>query len=208
MKFWLLIIGLMTAEAYDPNSPHSHNGILQSIDSAPQPVELNPAQVAQLERGEVVLQQRLDDSGGGGVAVQYISATEKSVWSTILSYHRYKDWVDNVVSCEMYDRRGDDIYVEMISSIMGFKVGLYTKNHLRKDQQYMSWTLDYQRESDVDDMIGYWRVEQIQESPPITRVDYRTEMKVSGVPSFVANYLTKDALVSGTQWVKKQAEAR
>ena len=206
---WLFLSAmLMTAEAYDPNSPHSHQGILQPITSAPAPIALTAAEKAKLENGEVVLQQQMDDKGGGGVAVQYINATSLDVWATILSYHRYKDWVDNVVSCEVYKREGKDIYVEMISSIVGVKVGLYTKNHLRKDQNYMSWTLDYSKESDVHDMIGYWRVEQIQENPPVTRVDYKTEMKVSGVPGFVSNYLTKDALTSGTKWVKKQAEAR
>jgi len=208
MNILLILGGLMLADGYDPNSRHSHNGVLDPIENAPRPVILSTSQRAQLEKGEVVLEQRQDDSGGGGVAVQYINATEEDVWATILNYDRYTDWVNNVVSCTVYERSGDDIYVEMISSVMGIKIGLYTKNTVRKDQNYMSWTLDYGKESDVNDMIGYWRVQQIQDSPPVTRVDYRTEMLVSGVPGFVGNYLTKDALVSGTQWVKKQAEAR
>ena len=57
---------------------------------------------------------------------------------------------------------------------------------------------DYSRLSDADDLIGYWRVEQIQDSPPLTRVDYATDMKLSGVPDFLASYLTKDALINGT----------
>ena len=207
--FWIFLLSMLSVVfAYDPSNPHPHQGILTPITTAPKAVSLSEAEQVKLKAGEVILQQQQDQSGGRGVAVQYINAAEADVWMTIFSYHKYKDWVDNVVSCEVYERVDKEIYVEMISSIVGFKIGIYTKNSLRKDQNYMSWTLDYRRESDVNDMIGYWRVEQIQDSPPITRVDYSTEMKVSGVPKFVANYLTKDALTSGTEWVKTQAEAR
>jgi hypothetical protein len=207
MNWWLLSIFL--AGAYNPDVPHAHSGILTPITEAPSPISISEAEKAKLLKGEVVLQQQQNgEQGGRGVAVQYINANEGDVWMTILSYHKYKDWVDNVVSCEVYDRKDKDIYIEMISSILGVKVGFYTKNSLRKPEKYMSWTLDYRKESDVNDMIGYWRVEQIQDAPPITRVDYSTEMKVSGVPKFVANYLTKDALSSGTKWVKEQAEKR
>ena len=50
----------------------------------------------------------------------------------------------------------------------------------------MHWTLDYDRKSDTKDMVGYWRVEQISTNPLVTRVDYATEMLVTGVPDFLS----------------------
>ena len=55
-------------------------------------------------------------------------------------------------------------------------------------------------------MIGYWRVEQIEAEPPMTRLDYATEIVVSGVPDFIVNHLTESSLVDGTAWVKREAE--
>jgi len=70
----------------------------------------------------------------------------------------------------------------------------------------MAWTLDYRRTSDVKDLTGYWRVEQIRDNPPLTRVDHATNLAISGVPGFVVNYLTEQSLVDGTAWVKASAE--
>ena len=85
-------------------------------------------------------------------------------------------------------------------------MGVYTVNTVKKSEGYMAWTLDYARESDAYDMIGYWRVEQIQDNPPLTKLEYSTEVQLRGVPSFVANYLSKGALKDGTQWVKTYSE--
>ena len=53
----------------------------------------------------------------------------------------------------VYKEQGDDLYVDMQSSVLS-KFGQYTRNSIHKDQGYMSWTLDYRRLSDVDDMVG------------------------------------------------------
>jgi hypothetical protein len=194
--------------AFDPSKPHKNKGILPPISSAPKAVSLSDSEVSKLKNGDVVLQSAVDENtqSGRGVAVQYINAREERVWNTILNYPKYPDWVDNVVECNVYKEESSIKYVEMISSVMWVKFGVYTKNHIYKDQKYMHWTLDYSRLSDADDLIGYWRVEQIQDSPPITRVDYATDMKLSGVPDFLGSYLTKDALINGTKWVKREAE--
>lgn len=70
----------------------------------------------------------------------------------------------------------------------------------------MFWTLDYRRRSDADDLLGYWRVEQLQSDPPLTRVDHSTELILAGVPDFLVDYLSQDALINGTKWVKREAE--
>ena len=71
---------------------------------------------------------------------------------------------------------------------------------------YMSWTLDRNRTSDVRDMIGYWLVLESPDNPNQTRLEYSTELVLGGVPDFIVNILTKDALVDGTAWVKQRSE--
>jgi ribosome-associated toxin RatA of RatAB toxin-antitoxin module len=170
-------------------------------------VKLTAAEQAKLAEGKPVLRQSQSAEGGTGVAVQEIAAPAEAVWETILNYPRYKDWVENVVSCTVYRKEGTTLYLDMQTSILGIRSGMYTRNVVRKDQGYMSWTLDYSRKSDVNDIVGYWRLETLSAEPPRTRLEYSTQLMVSGVPSFLVSYLTRDSLVEGTAWVKKQAEA-
>ena len=195
------------AHAGDPNSPHPHQGKLTPWTSAPAAVNLTASEMTKLEAGERVERHHKTDSGGSGVAVQYIEATPETIWRTILSYNRYKDWVKNVDSCEIYKKEGKDLYVDMKISVFGFSSGIYTKNTVDREQGYMSWTLDYDRKSDVDDLVGYWRIESVEGWPTWSRLEYATKMRVAGVPGFIVNYMTKDALAEGTAWVKKRSEA-
>lgn len=194
------------AFSFDPNVPHSHQGIIPPIQSAPDAVILSASDIESLIQGEVLLRTNQGKDSGRAVAVQYIEADINRVWDVILDYSQYPSRVSNVKSCEVYKRSGETRYVGMVSSIMGFSVGVYTVNTIQRSQGYMAWTLDYSRTSDVHDMIGYWRLEKIQDSPPITKLEYATEIQMKGVPSFVASYLSQGALKEGTQWVKKYAE--
>ena len=189
-------------------NPHPHTGKLTPFTSAPAAVSLGASDEEKLKNGKPVLKQKVGGEGGEGVAVQYISASSQDVWDTILDYGNYKNWVKNVDSATIYQKKGSDWYVETRSKVALFSFVLYTRNSIHRDQGYMSWTLDYSKKSDLNDSVGYWRVEELSSDPPLTRVDYSTKIIVSGVPDFLAGYLTEDALIEGTKWVKKQAEAK
>ena len=195
------------AHASDPNSAHPHQGKLAGWTGAPPTITLTAAELTKLDSGSRIERHKKTSTGGSGIAVQYIEASPEIIWKTILSYHRYRDWVKNVDSCMVYQRSGDDLYVDMQISVLGFKSGIYTKNTVNKAQGYMTWTLDYSRKSDVNDLVGYWRVTPLEGWPGWSRLEYATEMVMSGVPGFIVRYMTKDALAEGTAWVKLRAEA-
>jgi hypothetical protein len=70
----------------------------------------------------------------------------------------------------------------------------------------MTWTLDYDKTSDFDDVSGHWHVEALTKST--SRVFYACDIKTRGsVPGPILNYISKAALKSATSWVKKEAEA-
>ena len=186
--------------------PHPHSAVLKPIVQAPAAIDLNAEEDARVRKGEAILRQTQGEDGGRGVAVQIVHAPATTVWDTILAYDKYPDWVEGVKSCEVYQKEGQKLFVAMKSSFMWITSTLHTINDVRRDQGYMSWVLDRSRESDVKDMIGYWRVEQIQDQPPLTRLDYATEIVVSGVPDFIVRHLTESSLVDGTAWVKREAE--
>ena len=72
----------------------------------------------------------------------------------------------------------------------------------------MAWTLDYDRKSDVSDLVGYWRVVPVDGMAGVTRLEHSNSIKLKGVPGFLVNYMTRDALSEGTAWVKREAERR
>ena len=195
------------AFAADPSAPHTNQGILQPIVSLPDSIQLTAEEQRQFDAGEVVLRQETTTGQGEGVAVQRIDAPIETVWEVILDYDEYPARISTVDTCEVYRERGDDVYVDMQSSVMGIRFGQYTRNSVHRDEGYMSWTLDYSRLSDVEDMIGYWRLEQISSNPAVTRLEYGTELMVGQVPGFLVGFLTRDALRSGTAWVKEYSEA-
>lgn len=194
------------ALAGDPDTPHPQK-LLPPITRKPAALALTPAEQAAVEKDEPIVRSQKHDGGGSGQAVQYVNAPANVVWDVILDYPKYPARVKNVVSATVYERAGTTVYVDMQSSVMGFKTAIYSKNAVHRDAGWMAWSLDYRRTSDVKDLTGYWRVEQLRDDPPLTRVDHATNLAITGVPGFVVSYLTKQSLVDGTAWVKANAEA-
>jgi hypothetical protein len=69
----------------------------------------------------------------------------------------------------------------------------------------MTWTLDYDKTSDMDDVAGHWHLEETKTGQ--TRVFYACDIKLKGiVPGPVLNIISKSALQQATAWVKKESE--
>jgi len=194
------------ALAGNPDVSHPNQGLLKPIDRQPDALALVDEEEARVNDGQTVQRYLRSEEDGWGVAVNIVNAPADVVWDTILSYDRYPDWVNNVTSCTVYKESGDELYVDMQMSVLGIRKGIYTINTVKRSEGWMSWTLDYSRKSDVQDMIGYWRVEQVSLNPPRTRLDYSTQMKARGVPSWLVKLLTKKSLKDGTRWVKERSE--
>ena len=208
MKCIVLCMLLVATPAFagNPDLPHPNQGLLEPIVQLPDALKLTDQEDAKVSDGETVQRYVRGEEDGWGVAVNIVDAPAAVVWDTILSYDRYPDWVKNVTSCTVYKKSGDQLYVDMQMSVVGIKKGIYTINTVKRDEGWMAWTLDYSRKSDVQDMIGYWRVEQVSSNPPRTRLDYSTQMKARGVPNWLVKLLTKKSLKDGTRWVKERAE--
>jgi ribosome-associated toxin RatA of RatAB toxin-antitoxin module len=202
-----LVLFTAAALAGDPATPHPEQ-LLPAITSKPAALALTATERKTVESDEPIVRSQKHDGGGSGQAVQYVNASADAVWDVILDYPKYPARVKNVNSAVVYERAGSTVYVDMQSSVMGFKTAIYSHNAVHRDQGWMAWSLDYRRTSDVKDLTGYWRVEQLRADPPLTRVDHATNLAITGVPGFVVSYLTKQSLVDGTAWVKQAAEGR
>ena len=121
---------------YDPNLPHPHRGKLQPLQKSPKAVSLSKEQQTRLQNNHPVFLRvkKEDGQSARGVAVQYIHANVDRVWDTILNYPRYTDWVDNVTVCSVYKKNTNIWYTELISEVMYISFGVYTQNHIFRDQ--------------------------------------------------------------------------
>ncbi len=202
----LFLLALPAVLAANADKPHPHQGKLAPTTSRPAATALTAEDLAELGRGQAVMKQVRYDGGGRALAIQDIDAPADVVWDTILAYDRYPDWVAHVESAEIYARRGHHWLIAFELSLFGMSVDYFTDNLVRRDEGWMSWTLDYSRKSDVDDMVGYWLVTPVSTDPPVTRLEYASDMRIRWAPDFIVRYLSKDALTEGTAWVKHRAE--
>ena len=73
----------------------------------------------------------------------------------------------------------------------------------------MTWSLDYDKTSDLDDVSGHWHVtEHPNKGPTHCRVYYACDIIMKGhVPKPIFNYISQAALKQATSWVKRESEA-
>lgn len=196
------------AHAADATRPHEHRGIVTPYSGAPPALALTAAERARLDAGEMLLKQTERGAGAHAVAVEDIRATPERIWSRITNYPRYPEWVSGVKRCTIYARGGDHILVEFGLSVMGVKVDYFVDHHFVPAENYLTWTLDYSRQSDLDDSVGYWRLTPLRAEPPLTRLEYTVDVRLKGwIPAFVQDFLTKRGLTDAVGWVKTQSEA-
>jgi hypothetical protein len=200
--------GLLSGPAFaaDPTKHHDHNGIVAAYKGAPPKVTLSEADEAKLASGQMVQKQVQTGNGGHAVAFMNINATPEKVWSKITAFNMYPSWVDNVQKCTAYSKSGSLIYVDFALSVMGIGVEYYVRHDYQPALGYLTWTLDYTRQSDLDDSVGYWRVTAL--SPTQTRLEYSVDIRFKGwIPGFAQEMISSKGLTTATSWVKKQSES-
>ena len=206
----LLTLSLLTATAFaaDPNAPHPHQGVLTPYPTPPTAPALDASELAKLAEGDSIRKQTRGEGGGRGIAVQDIHASPEQIWSKILDYGNYPNMVDGVLECETYETGTNDVKARFKIGAMGTRVEYYIDHEVHTDDNWMTWTLDYTRESDLDDSVGYWIVEPVADRPGYTRVYYSVAVQMRGwVPGFIESMIARKGLTQATEWVKRESEA-
>lgn len=205
--FLLALLASGPSLAADETKPHPHQGKSEKFTS-PKPTKLSKAEVATIKKGNAVRRQIQNDSGGRGIAIMDVKASPDKIWTTIVDYKAYPNWIDKLDKTSVYGgspATGQKVKFEL--SVFGMDVVYFIDHSFHQSEGYMTWTLDYSRESDLDDSTGYWLVYPSPDTPGATRVEYTVDMRLKGwVPGFVENMLAKKGLTMATSWVKKQAE--
>ena len=202
-SLWMM---LSFAFAANPNTPHPHTGVGTKFTN-PAKATLTDGDKNTLSSGKPVLKQIQEGNGGRGVAIFDVAATPDKVWSVITSFSSYPKYIPELSKCEAYKKSGDEIFVDFVISTWGVNVQYYVQHQYHPEKGYMTWTLDYTRESDLDDSTGYWLVYPSPLDPSKTRVEYSVDLRIKGwVPGFIQTMLAESGVENATKWVKREAE--
>jgi ribosome-associated toxin RatA of RatAB toxin-antitoxin module len=207
----LVVAGaLVLAPALALADAHPHQGVLKPYAGKPPKVKLTAGDLTALAKGEPVKKQMESkgSKGGRGLAVQDIAAPPEVVWGRILDFERYPKMVDNVKACSVYARKGEHIKTRFVIGTFAISIEYFIDHVVNQEQGWMTWTLDYTKESELHDSVGFWFVEKHPEKAGWTRLYYSVDLAVSGwVPGFVEDMLREEGLTRATSWVKREAEA-
>lgn len=192
--------------------PHPHQGVVPPFQAGDPKVKLDKHALHVLEHGHPYSTQIESETGGRGLVVQDVKAPTNIVWERILDYNNYNKMVPKTMESQNYKvehhRHGaQTIFTRMKVGFPMVKLQFFVKHLYEPQQNSLTWTLDYSKKSDFDDSCGYWYVVSHPDNPEWSRVYYSVEVSMfDWVPSFVVNFMSKQALTEATGWVKKFSE--
>jgi hypothetical protein len=213
MSRFLLVVMMLCITplgvAANKDQPHPHQGLLKSYPSTPLLPVLSATDLATLADGKVV-EMRLKEpgqSGGRGLVVQDVHASPEVIWSRILAFDQYPKWVSNVTETETYETGNGHIKTRFLISATVMSVEYFIDHSYRPGADTLTWTLDYSRESDLDDSVGFWHVKPVPGKAGWSRLYYSVDVRLKGwVPGFIENMITQTGLSKATSWVKRESE--
>ena len=193
------------------STPHSHDGILQPYDGAPPEVALTELEQRRLRSGEPVYKRVEGSESDQSAALFRVDAPVGIVWSVISNFACYPQWVDGLAEAEIYRREGSDVFIRFrIEHGLAGSYTYYVHHTFATGQgRWTTWKLDYGRQSDFDDSVGFWRVRPATDNPQHTYVTYSAALRLKGwLPGLFESLLANNGLKQATSWVKLQSEAR
>lgn len=197
------------AIAADATIPHEHKGLLAPYPRPPKPLVITDAERAVLATGKPVMRQAEGGAGGRGLAVFVVDAEPDVVWSTIQEFKSYPKWIPEVSQCDVYRKDGGKIDVHFQIKSFPITLDYYIAHNANQAERWGTWTLDYGRQSDLDDSVGFWRVTEVAGQPKKAQVEYSVDIALKGyVPGFIRGILVDNGLKQATSWVKVQSEKR
>jgi ribosome-associated toxin RatA of RatAB toxin-antitoxin module len=205
----LATVAAPAARGADPAKPHEHKGVLKPYSRPPPPLVLTAAEQARIAEGKPVVRQNEGAAGGRGMAIFKVKASPDVAWATINDFANYPKFIDEVKKINVYKRDGGKIDVDFTISAFPVTIRYFIAHDYDMENRWGTWTLDYTRESDLDDSVGFWRVNAVDGDPNAAIVEYSVDIKIKGwVPGFIREMLVDNGLKTATQWVKVQSERR
>ncbi|NKB36105.1 MAG: hypothetical protein GKR93_02900 [Gammaproteobacteria bacterium] len=211
VSFCLLTVIFSSHAVYSNISAHEHQGILTPYLGEPERIVLKEKDFQKLKKGKAIFKKQLVGDNKRAVVITRVKADSSTIWSVIKDFDSYPEWIDDIKSMEIYRQEESTIYVRFdVENRYSGKVTWYARHNYPSDsREWGTWTLDYDRMSDLDDSVGFWRVSIDPEDPAYSLVFYSTSLKLkTRVPQFIVRIIINAKLKQSTQWVQQQSESR
>ncbi len=169
-----------------------------------------------LADGKLVLRKSIDGGESGTiVGIQRIDASTDDVWRILLAFERIPESNDSIVVAEDYTAemsrtapagtRFIDVHYEL--SVVGQSIEYNVHHTHRPSEGYLEWTLDDQKDNDIDATVGSFSVWPVEGQAGQVDFLYITRIDTGrSVPGWVETLLSKTSLKGYIKFVKKEAE--
>lgn len=167
---------------------------------------------ASLSQGKPWFFSTVAGSVGTGKAVIDVDAPTNVVWRQLLDFSSYGKKVNMVSNCEVYKRKKEKkterIFARFVSPVLpGYKFVYHCDHTYEPAKNSITWTLDWDKKNDMDDVQGHWHVEPHPSKQNQSRVFYEVKLQAPRyLPRMVIDLLTKKAIQDATTWVQKFSE--
>ena len=204
-----MLVVLGSVLAADETMKHYHNGKLPKYELSAPSIMLSAGDEEVLNNGKALMQVIVQADGKRRLLmVRDVAAPAWVVMDRILDFPAYPRMVkgcDALVPYRDTRERGlrvMDAMYEIHAGPMNFKY--YMHHEVDEKQRCVTFHLDYDRQSDLDDSVGYWYVQPT--GAEVCRVYYSCDTTLRGwVPAPVYTLLGKTALKQTTTWVNEEA---
>lgn len=208
----ILSLLCQTSAFSNPTYPrHEHNGLLVQYIGEPPSVELTERERVRLENDKPVFKKVVVADSKRAVTIFPVKAPPDVIWSVIRSFENYPEWIEELKAVDVYKHKEGKYYVQFDSESLFTGKHTWYAVHDYPEQgdkrSWGSWHLDYDRLSDLDDVVGFWRVEASPLNSTVSYVTYSTEVKLkSNAPKFLVNLFANKGLKKTARWVSEQSE--
>ena len=210
---FVLVLGDSRAE--DARVPHQHQGIFRRYTPGPPEkagLLISDATKAKLLSGSCKPECTITSLPESATSpkgtmrcssVQLVHTPPTYVWKTLLNFGRYPEFVGGISACTPYSKRrtlsnGKVVCAKYTVGVGPmYKIRYFVEHHYEPLQHSLVWCLDYSRQSDVFDTVGYWHVEA---AGPSSSLVYYTQdtLLPNWIPSPLKKTFTKVAMRSAT----------
>ena len=176
--------------------------------------EMSESEVQKLSQGKVVIRDDPGPSDLTGVqGLVEIAASREAIWDVLLDLELIRDANNSVKSLDGYrDEVGPDgtryIGLHYVLGVMMTEVEYYTLREFHREEDYLTWALDPDFDSDVKATQGHYvlypgKTPGTQLLVYLTRVDSGRK-----IPAWIQEYLTGRTLKSYLDFVKTASEEK
>ena len=188
-------------------------GYLKPFETIPELPKLTEEEVQKVLKGEIVYWTKIykDPNWGEGFGVVLINAKPEQIWSVILDYPEYPNFIKQLKKVSIYRKEREDdkinIWARFEAKIFIMHINYHIKHTYFPDKSALIWEMDKSKENDFENSIGYWQIKPYNENSSL--VYYLAKVEPGRwVPGFLMKWLTKTSLIDILGSIKNKLEGR